>query len=447
MYFFIYYLSRDPFLSTVSSVIFVFNPYVLSHFPSHLILITVGWIPLIFLFFEKYLYERKQKYLLFFFIFLSCQLISSLYYSAYLSILLPIYIVVRLIFMKTNPRIFINKTGVIGFIIFFVIAIGSSILYSQAILTQYNTRNTTVLRTYSPKPIDLIINPKTQNPFLDKLDEKTYYITITTIFLFVISFVSLVFIKSSNNNKNYYFLIFILLSLCILLSFGPTIEFSKDIRIPNICNLIYSVDPLFKFLRVPTRIGVFIFFFLAISISIGLKKLLEVFNYKLGIIGILILMFFSILEFFNLPVEFTNTTEEQRNFFKIVDSQKNIQVIEEYPFFTATEFEKGQVSNYNSTSHYLLWASMFHSKKLFNGDSGFIPNQYMSRISIINSLFPSDYSLTLLRKYGVDGIVIENNELASASVFSDINNMLKFSKAKLVIKTQNYAFYDITKIK
>ncbi len=446
MYVFSNYLTKLPLVSILATIIFIFNPYVFSHFPNHINLISIGWIPLIFFSFEKFLSQRKERYILLFFLCLICQLTSSsLYYGAYLSLILPIYCLLRLIQTKTSRAFFLNKSFAIGATLFIILTVGLGMLYFQTLSSQQHLREGQIVSN-SPTLFYLFTDPSTQTPPVYNSIEKTYFISPVAITLLLLSFLA-IWMWGIKQEKKYYFLILSLLFLCILVSFGPQIMISDQLSIPGIYNIVSSINPMFHLLRVPTRIAVFIFFFLSVAIVFGMKVSSKHISRKIGFGSIVVFIFLLILPFLNLPVYFTHITNEEKYFFSIVNTQKNIHVIADYPLVSTAQLPDGSLANFYTAQHYLLWASVLHTKVLFNGDNGFAPPLYRQRATLINTLFPTKYSLEALKKYGVDGVVIEKEELFVPGSYEIILRELKMNGAKLIVSTPNYAFFDITNIK
>jgi hypothetical protein len=75
--------------SVIAAAIAVCNPYIMGRFPDHLNLITLIFLPLIFLSVEKLLVRPTPRNCFWFFILLTGQAVTSFYYAAFLTLILP----------------------------------------------------------------------------------------------------------------------------------------------------------------------------------------------------------------------------------------------------------------------------------------------------------------------------------------------------------------------
>ncbi len=444
MYIFTFYITKAILPSILASVIFALNPYVAAHFPDHLILIMLAWIPMIFLFFEKSIENPSKRNIFFFFIFLALQLLTSLYYSAFLSVILPVYIIFRILQKKLIAKRFFNSGFILGSVIFLVVLLGSAYLYNKANIesrsfryeptniVRNSQRNAIITESFSPQLKDIFIDSLHKNIvhsfFLNdslseiNVAEKTYFLGFATLILLIIS-IPLLYRSSQ---WQVYFLMSI---FTFFISLGPIVKVTDNLNFPGIYQLFLNIDPLFQWLRVPTRIAGLMFFFISLICALVLQKLLKSFNYRHSLIFGLILISLVTFEYLNWPVQTREITIEQKEFYRILNQQRQIKVIVDLPMGT-------------HDSDYLMLATILHSKALLNGDTGFVPQQYVHLSKITLGLnFPSSESIQVLRENGVEGIVLHRDEYTSPSSFDITKKGLEQLGIKKIEETPNLALF------
>ncbi len=463
MYYFVFYLTKKATLSILASIIFVLNPYVSTRFPDYLIGYSLQWIPLIFLFLEKSFEKPTNRNLFLFFFFLTCQFLSALYYSVFLSIILPIYLIAKFLQTKTSPLKMFNLGSIIGGILFLTILIGTGYLYSNVYpkqLSKHGEIQTT--EKFSAHPIDLFLNPYERN-FLHSLFkdqstlentpqnqakgvvdvfvyERTYFWGITVWSLFLIGIV----ITFRSKNRGRRLLYFGIITICIILSFGPTIILSENAKFSNyFYNFIQFIDPALSYLRVPARFGAFIFFFLSLFIVLNLQQILNKYRFQTWIIPIISLII--LVEYWNNPLTFTQITPQERSFYNVLNNQPQIKVIVDLPAAIQLKNNSEGFHIYDPNTHYLLPAAVLHSKILLNGYNGFVPDEYTRRLAQLSAFFPQRKAIELLRSWGVEGIVLHKAEFSSTGEFYFDISSLKSLGIKEIAETKNLALFDLTK--
>lgn len=63
-----YFITKNIVASIIAALIFSYNPYVSANLPDAMDLVTLQWMPLIFLFFERFLNNKKSREIFLFFL-------------------------------------------------------------------------------------------------------------------------------------------------------------------------------------------------------------------------------------------------------------------------------------------------------------------------------------------------------------------------------------------
>lgn len=439
MYVLAWYVSKNIWSSMLAAVIFVCNPYMMFRFPDHLLLGTLFWIPLIFLFCERMLLRPSAKRCFVFFCVTACQLLFGFYYSIYLTLLLPLYIVFRWIQIKPSVRTFLNRGTLFGSILLVLVGWGNvqfypnvkgkdrvyaspqftsdffSPLLSDFLFTSranifYGNLKSSAEKTYP----DLVRT--------DPFDEQNLFIGVTPLILLLISLVAL-------TRKGKVKVWMILLIITVLLSFGPDIHITGTLAVPNIIYQSVSfIHPLYGQLRVPSRIMVFHYFFASLLIALSLSKK------RAGVIACLIAL--TMFEYQTKSVDFLSFPPATREFYKALRSDNHIQTIVDLPIANALPAEALQSRYLDLDAQYLLWQTM-HGKNILNGYSSIIPKGYYEFAQQLSVHFPTPDKLSALREKGIDAILIHGSAV-------NLKKDLKGLGVEETIAGDGFSLFDLT---
>lgn len=429
MYIFVYFLTKKALLGVLGAVIFTFNPFTLGHFPDQLQLYSLQWIPMIFLFLERSFKDQGKKNIFLFFVFLTIQLFSSLYYVAFLSLILPIYGLIRIIQNKLLPKKLINLGTILGLIIFgvgcWVIISLYSFLYTGLTNTYYLTRIAPLGSAY----LSDYFFTTSQNWLYGREEvigwewEHSLFWGITPIILFLLSF----FVLRKNTERKLFFLYLGLLILSFLISFGPQTP---------LYTLIYYLDPLFHNIRAPVRMGMFVFFFLTLIIVLTAQRFTKMFTLAI-ILLILIEYFIKPFTFADIPLEITQA-------YLFLNTQNHIKVIMEYPIASNVPVNNTYFFDDLGTQ-YLLYAALFHNKKIINGSGTFFPYEYQKRIVNLNRNFPTKSKIETVKGWGTDAIILHREEFKQPKDYDLIRSRLISLQLPVTFSSENLTLFDLTK--
>lgn len=434
MYVFCLHVTKRILPSVLGAVIYVFNPFVMGRFPDHVMLISLAWIPLIFLYVEKILEQSTRKRWATLFVLFILQLISSaLYYSVFLTVIVPLYIGIRI--WQTRKRIKIYWEGSIPFL-----ATVASYIYLYTrnpiwINTERKFAETIVL--YSAWFSDWFFAPP-QNvlygglkvlvaqtwPYFVRIgiySEHNLFWGISVFIIFLLSFFS---VRLSKYRLLWYCFLFV-----GILSFLGSLGWFT---------FLYKFNPLFQYIRVPARFAVFVFFALGVIASMTTAQIRR---HAATILFIVLVL----LEYWNKPLAFYTVSSEEQSFYQTLENQKHIKQILDFPINNRIPPNFSQARNEVLDARYLLPAATLHDKMLFNGYNGFIPDSYFEKTAIISIRFPSPETLIQLKRWGVDGIILHRTELKDPNTFEPLKQQLLQNGASLIAATPDLALFDLTR--
>lgn len=448
MYVFAWHMSKNAYASVLAGLIFVLNPAVFTRFPDHTNLVLLCFIPLIFLFFERLLKSPTGKNIFFFFLFLSLQLLSSFYYAIFLTILLPFYTVIRLIQIKAIPKVF-NRGFLVGVVLLGIVAFGQVLLYVPSVgREEAKESSQRFLTLYSAWPSDYLFTSEKNiiyGGFKQKVkeaipaivhdgvpSEHSLFLGLVPVTLFLLGFTVL----PKTRYKPIWIAFVILTIVALLLSFGPKI---------GLYGLVDMVNPLLSFIRVPARFGVFVFFGLSIIAALTFTEILKIASpKKKHLLAVLVIMV-VIIEYWNGPFGFLEISKETKEFYKTLNEQQQIHVILNLPIANLIENDALRSRAEYLDTHYLLWAAMFHDKKLLNGHTSFVPYEYYVAANILTTSFPTLETLKLVKSWRVDGIILNKDEYNHPQQYFAIKSLLEAFGVPIISQTENLVLFDFTR--
>lgn len=464
MFIFAKYITKRFWPSVLASIIYVFNPFVIGHFPDNLHYYSLQWIPLIFLYFEKFLGQIKnglpagrQGFL--FFLFLTLQLLTTITFGALLTVILLTFGLIRIWQTRVirgigEIRKFFNLGLVLGLLLFGLTAFGINKLYSIYFHGQSFGRDLNETAVFSPWVYDLFLTSPNNliygwardwskehlslfffnNP---EYVERNLFFGFGVWALLIISFFKIS--KFSPENRKIWLACLVTATFGLLLSFGPRIRFTEYFSLPGPYGFVHSIHPLLQNLRVASRFMVFVFLFLGIISGLAVTELLKK---QKGIIMVITIIIFIILEYSSTPWSYKPVPQDIQKFYAIVQEQKDVNVLLELPMgnlFSRIGLARGQFVD----TSYMLYASVLHNKKLLNGYSSYTPVAYPSRIEYLTVNFPNPLKLRILQKWGVGAIAMHKDEFTFPDEYDTLKSNLEKLGVKKVYETPNLVLFSL----
>lgn len=455
-YLFAFYVTKKTFPSLITAVIFVFNPFVSLHVPDSPDVFSLYWIALIFLFFEKYINTKKNWDGFLFFIFLSMQLLSSVYFAIFLTLILPIYVIGRSFQKKLKwsdvikPGVLLGSilfTGVVLVLAYFYLNVGQGISMARDLAT---------LSIYSPTVFNWLVAPSgnliygsigdnVRNlapAFFNQIQpsEFSYFIGLIPLIILIIG---IRIHKKSGNN--FWRLNLLLLIISFIICLGPLIQFTKYLNFPGPFILLYYLNPLFQYIRVIGRFAVFVFLFLGILGSLTLIELMKKFSVKKSIIIFTLVLFLIFIEYLSKPLQFVSLSQETKQFYSYLKNREDIKVILDLPIGNRLDPDLPESRNEVYDGRYFYW-QMIHKKILFNGNSSYLPDLYVEKTNYLSLGSINNYKIEELRNWGVDAIVIHKSEFKKTDDYYKMKNNLVALKIPLIQETDKLSLFDLTKL-
>jgi hypothetical protein len=459
VYVFAYHITGKCIQSVIAATVAVLNPFIMGRFPDHLNLVTLVFLPLIFLFVERILKRPSPVNCLVLFLLLTGQLLTSFYYAAFLSLILPVYVIVRWWQVKTDFRKLLQWGTVVGAILFLLVVAGMVKVYSGTFLFSESSPelDRRQLLYFSAWPTDWLFAGEqsvlyggiraqvaSRNPdFVHQgtPSEQNIFPGITVIILGILALLTL-----RKTAYRQHFLLFTgILLFSIVLSFGPIIHLTQFVILPGVFDIVSTLDPILRMTRVTARFAVFVFLFGGVIIAMAVDTIVSG-NSRIRRILPVIILFIILAEYWNYPLQFLTILPLRMDFYNRLNAQKNIHVILDVPVGDAMLSSGGNVRQEYLDSHYMLWATIAHNKKLIGGYEGFMPLEYYIRMKTISTGFPSPDTIREIRKWGTDAIILHEDEYTHPTDYHLAKVKLTAMGVPLVEETDGLAFFDLTGI-
>lgn len=438
MFLFTKYVTNKFWPSVIASLVYVFNPFVIGHYPDNLHYYSLYFIPLIFLYLEKFLKDHSNKNAFLIFLFLTLQSLTALTFGALLTVILPIYAVIRLIQSKLikkpiDIKKFVNIGGIIGLIIFTFTIIGIERTYNIYFNGEPIVRNAEETATFAPWVSDLfqtspnnILYGWTRGWFKENIPQFSFgnpeYIERNLFLGFGVWILLIMSFKLRKSEyKNLWLISLFCAFLCLILSFGPRVRFTESFSIPGIYGIVRAINPLLQDLRVSSRFMFLGYFFIALVAGISATKLGKTF--------IFIILAVILIEFSSIPWKYETIPQNVLNLYNFVQKQKDINVLVEMPMGNLFTFVS-LADNQFIESSYMLYASQLHSKSILNGYSSYTPIKYPARVEYLSFNFPTPSKIDQLKKWGVDAIVLHKDFFKNKDDYDTIEKGLLRLKVK-----------------
>lgn len=442
MFFLAWNFTKSATGSILAGLIYTYNPFVFSHF-QQFELITLQWLPLIFLFTAKFIEKQKWQYPIIVSLLIVAQIGSSFYYTFFLALILPVYILLLKLIKKVPVKNLIKLSLLLAIVVVGVF----SYLYLQPFISVRETfnieRSLDANISYSAQITDFLFTSESNklygwmvnDPLWRSIrdsytavhyTEHSLFFGLTVNALLFSTLALLVAKKIKGDDKKITLIFLILLGTAFIFAFGPYVEIlGRLIPLPYL--IFYKFVPFVDTLRAPSRFMAIVFLALSIIIAFGWKVLITKFK-KIALVILVITIILISLEYQSNIPNFYEVPPNINNFYLFLNSRKDIKVILELPITNSLTFQNYSRGALDDTI-YLLYA-LKHDKFMINGYHGFIPEETNALRNRLSINFPTLNKLKDLKKLGVDAIIVHSDEYIDKQIAKEVVNKLQSLGAK-----------------
>ena len=382
MFALVWYLTGSRGAGILAGTIFAFAPYRFEHI-FHMELQWTMWIPLAFLALHRTIDRPRIRHGLAVGAAVALQVLSCIYYGIFLATLLPICGLLLQIgnASATLRRVMIPLTA--GAILAGVLIAPYAGPYLLA-RDRVGERPANEIRTFAARPADYLVVPR-ENWLYGRWEtrgegERRLFPGAAVCLLAVAA----VLLRRPAR-------------LIIVYVFAAVVAFEASLGLNGYSYaFLHEYVPIFRGLRAPARLAIFVVFFLAVLAGFGYAFFAAALRSRSRVILLLALLTAVLLEDFTTIslVTYPNTAPPV---YRLLASQPP-GVVAEFP----------TRPGYDAKYEYL---SIFHWKPLVNGYSGFSPPVYNRRIQDLRR-FPDPFSLRVLRRAEVRYVVVHESGYA-----------------------------------
>jgi hypothetical protein len=423
MYLLAWHCTANKYAAFIAGVFYAFLPYRFHHL-SHPHMFNTIWIPLTFLYFDKFLRSRKISHCAFFGLFFTLSVLSSWYLGLYLAVLLPIYFAVFM-FISRGWRTL--KTILAGLAVTAVLS--AALLYPFAHPYLHNAdrhgfdRRLAVgadLKDYYGMPI---YDDGWYSQAIGLLAANDYPLFIGWLGILLLG-TGLVYgrgaqpgIAPSGRVKAGHYGLFIAVALAaFLFSFGKSIQFGGTTLLPGPYQVLYYLVPGFNGLRRAGRFIMFVTLAGGVLISFGYVKIESWLTRtkKFTALGLcLITTLVMVSEFRALYIrpakmKMTFVAPDPKPYAVWLAAQEDDPVILNLPMH----------ENMADESRYMI-DSVHHWRRMVNGYTAFVPASYR-KYKDLAGVYPSEESLRVLKEEGIRYVLLHAGEFDDWRAFKTL---------------------------
>jgi len=392
------HLTGSTTASVAAGIVFAFAPFRFEHY-MHLELQWSIWIPWAFWALDRAVDTGKPRYGVMTGVFIALQFMSSIYYGAFLAILLGLTAVLLLLAQRQPRARRAAASLALGAVIGAAVCVPYALPYLETKKTM-GVRAPGEIGTYSAHPADYLL--ATPDNYLHGASMPRRGRAERRLFPGVIAgllALTALMVREPSTRV-----------LVYLLALVAAFEMSLGVGGYSY-RLLYEYVPVFESLRAPARLGLFVLFFLAILAAHGYAAIERALRPRLrpvlgaGVCACLM------LEYWVAPLRLVPYPNAPPPLYAWLARQP-LGVVAEFPMPAPRELP-GEDPRY-------AYMSTFHWMPTLNGYSGYYPASYVDRLGDLSD-FPDDRATQALRGAGVMYVIVHRGAYPETDAESILN--------------------------
>ena len=374
----------------LSAIVFAFVPYRFEHY-MHMELQWTMWMPWSFWALHRTLATRSWRHGFLTGLFLSLQMLSSIYYGVFLSTLLGVCAVLLLI-AQPSKLLWPSIKALLPGALLAVVICGAYALPYLETKSATGGRSEVELMAFSARPSSYLVatpdNVLWGRAFASRgrLERRLF----PGVLVVILAMVGLLLRPPPK--------VALVYLVALVMSFDMSLGLSG-----HIYRLLYEHVPFYQGLRALARLGIFVVFFLAALAAYGYVALAELLPSKARLALAVGLGALLLLEYRVRPLELVPYPNSPPPLYAWLSTQPR-GVVAELPM---------RASGLPGSDPAYSYLSTFHWMPIVNGYSGFYPASYLGRLDDL-AAFPDEKSINRLRRDGVRYVVVHLIEIEPA---------------------------------
>lgn len=453
------YWLKNKTASLIAGFAFAFSNFRFQQL-DHLNILSSQWLPLVFLYLQKWLDSQKRKDLSLLGLFYLLTILNTLHYALMITFAVVMYLIFYFLFFK--PKSF-QSSQLLPLASFFLICF---LIFLPFLLPYLKFKQDFPQIGWGIKE-NMAGSASLASLFFSasstRIARLTWFENVSEAdaglwpgFTFLVLFIlGLRKIKEKDKKAMLFFLF--LTIFFFIFSFGPVLRFARmsDTSLPLPYLIFYLLLPFFRVMRTPVRWYLFSLLFACFFVAWGVKFLIKEDSKIKKFLVALILVLIS-LESFSVPLHLVLVPKKNEfpPVYQWLSQQPGDFAILELPIPKITDTSSFQNKKHpysflrNLTPHefdtienYRLYFSTLHRKKMVNGYAAFFPPIYL-RIVERSQNFSSEDFLEVIKPLRVKYIIIHQEQLTENQKEKDLPLLLENNKLNLVkeFDSQDYVF-------
>jgi hypothetical protein len=366
----------------IAGIIFAFVPYRFDHY-MHLELQWTIWLPLAFWAVHRTIDSGRVLHGLQAGAFVALQMLSSVYYGIFLSIVLTLVSGLLLLAMK-RPRRFAARALLIGGAAAAIVCCLYALPY-LATKEEVGGRPGTEIARYSARAWDYLrATPDNTMYGWGEADVSLHERRLFPGALpFMLAIVALLWRPPGDA------------AFAWVLALAVAFEMSLGVRGYSYSFLSEHV-PIFAALRAPARLGIFVVMCLAVLAGYGYAVVRDAVSTRARAILPWLVTGILLMEYRVAPLQLVRYDNSPPSVYSLIAA---------LPPGVIAELPMARPDSRPGPDAFYTYMSTFHWRPIINGYSGFYPETYLPRLRAVRG-FPDDNSLQVLRNDGVNYVVV-----------------------------------------
>ena len=383
------HLSGSSAGAVVAGIVYSFAPYRFEHY-MHMELQWAVWVPWAFWALQRTIETGAVKYGALTGVFAALQLLSSIYYAAFLAVLLPAVAVLQLLAHNSREALSIMRGLVIGA----TIAGCASAMYSTPYArtsARVRVHSETEVTTFSAKPKDYLAATSGNFFYGERSRGRPERRLFPGLLAPLLALIGLLMRTPRPATMAYL--------VCGVIAFELSLGMYGQIY-----PFLYEHVEAFQSLRAPARASIFVLLFLGVLAAWGYAAIFPSGKGRSGLAPAIVLIPLLLAEYWVAPVRLVRYHNAPPALYSWL-SQQPPGIVAEFPMPTS--------ANLPGPDAVYSYMSTFHWKPLLNGYSGYYPRSYLERLDSLEK-FPESQAIERLRDEDVTYVIVHADTYSSA---------------------------------
>jgi hypothetical protein len=397
-----------------AGIVFAFVPYRFDHY-MHMELQWTIWMPWAFWGVHRTIESGRWRHGLLTGVFVSLQMLSSVYYGIFLATIVPLFAALLLLRPAPRSQVLGAVRALAGGGVVMAVVCGAYALPYLAAGEQVGRRSPGDIAMFSARPYDYLTATPNNRVYGDVFAGRPERRQFPGVLPLLLAVAGLLLRAPERHTVAYLIALVIAFEMSLGLH-GFSYRF------------LYEHVPLYAGLRAPARLGIFAIMFLSVLAAIGYTAVRDVVPAAARRVLAVLIPSVLLVEYSVKPLDLVPYPNTPPPLYEFV-ARLPPGVVAEFPL---PEALPGPEPRY-------MYMSTFHWKPLINGYSGFYPPSYLNQLRRLQP-FPDAFTVGALQRTGVSYVIVHlPGEESTSSPKPSRNRLSTYESAtQLLLDLQKY---------